>query len=239
MSQPLLHVRSLEVRYGAVQAVDGIEFEVEQGEVVALLGANGAGKSSTLNALAGLVPAFSGAVTFDGVDITNIRPEMLVDRGMTLSPEGRRVFGSLSVEENLRMGAFGLSDPALIKSAWERVYSLFPILFERRAQFAGTLSGGQQQMLAVGRALMSHPKMLLLDEPSLGLAPKIIEQIFELFQTLNKQGVTILVVEQNVSMALEVADRAYVLANGEIATSGTATSLAASTNLQDAYLGGA
>jgi branched-chain amino acid transport system ATP-binding protein len=239
MSQPLLHVRSLEVRYGAVQAVDGIEFEVEQGEVVALLGANGAGKSSTLNALAGLVPAFSGAVTFDGVDITNIRPEMLVDRGMTLSPEGRRVFGSLSVEENLRMGAFGLSDPALIKSAWERVYSLFPILFERRAQFAGTLSGGQQQMLAVGRALMSHPKMLLLDEPSLGLAPKIIEQIFELIQTLNKQGVTILVVEQNVSMALEVADRAYVLANGEIATSGTATSLAASTNLQDAYLGGA
>jgi len=239
MVQPLLEVRSLDVRYGAVQAVDGINFKVEQGEIIALLGANGAGKSSTLNAIAGLVPTFGGEVHFDGQHITNMRPEMLPGLGMTLSPEGRRVFGTLSVAENLQMGAFGMKDAQEIAAAWDRVYTLFPILAERRDQFAGTLSGGQQQMLAVGRALMSNPKMLLLDEPSLGLAPKIIEQIFELITTLNEQGVTILVVEQNVSMALEVANRAYVLANGQIATSGDAKELAASNNLQNAYLGGA
>lgn len=239
MGQPLLQVRSLDVRYGAVQAVDGINFDVEQGEIVALLGANGAGKSSTLNALVGLVPTFSGEVIFEDNNITNIRPEMLPGLGMTLSPEGRRVFGTLSVAENLQMGAFGLRDPNEIGAAWDRVFDLFPILAERRNQFAGTLSGGQQQMLAVGRALMSNPKMLLLDEPSLGLAPKIIEQIFELIKTLNDQGVTILVVEQNVSMALDIAHRAYVLANGTVATSGAAEELAESSNLQNAYLGGA
>ncbi|MCZ4271678.1 ABC transporter ATP-binding protein [Maritalea porphyrae] len=239
MGQPLLQVRSLDVRYGAVQAVDGINFDVEQGEIVALLGANGAGKSSTLNALVGLVPTFSGEVIFEDNNITNIRPEMLPGLGMTLSPEGRRVFGTLSVAENLQMGAFGLRDPNEIAAAWDRVFDLFPILAERRNQFAGTLSGGQQQMLAVGRALMSNPKMLLLDEPSLGLAPKIIEQIFELIKTLNDQGVTILVVEQNVSMALDIAHRAYVLANGTVATSGAAEELAESSNLQNAYLGGA
>ncbi|WP_299343620.1 ABC transporter ATP-binding protein [uncultured Maritalea sp.] len=239
MGQPLLQVRSLDVRYGAVQAVDGINFDVEQGEIVALLGANGAGKSSTLNALVGLVPTFSGEVIFEDNNITNIRPEMLPGLGMTLSPEGRRVFDTLSVAENLQMGAFGLRDPNEIGAAWDRVFDLFPILAERRNQFAGTLSGGQQQMLAVGRALMSNPKMLLLDEPSLGLAPKIIEQIFELIKTLNDQGVTILVVEQNVSMALDIAHRAYVLANGTVATSGAAEELAESSNLQNAYLGGA
>lgn len=234
----LLSVQSLAVSYGPIEAVRGIDFEIKEGEIVAFLGANGAGKSSTLNALVGLVPVASGAVYFKGKDITDWAPELLAPAGMTLSPEGRRVFGSLSVAENLRMGAFAITDKAAVKSAWDRVYDLFPILHERRDQFAGTLSGGQQQMLAVGRALMSNPKLLLLDEPSLGLAPKIIGQVFELIERLRGQGVTLAVVEQNVAMALEVADRGYVFANGRIVAAGSAADLAQSDTLKSAYLGG-
>ncbi|QYX55747.1 ABC transporter ATP-binding protein [Roseovarius sp. SCSIO 43702] len=233
----LLSVSGLEVRYGAVEAVRGIDFEIEEGEIVTLLGANGAGKSSTLNALVGLVPVAAGRVVFDGEDITHHAPERFAPMGMTLSPEGRRVFGTLTVEENLRMGAYGITERDQVAAAWERVYELFPILKERRTQFAGTLSGGQQQMLAVGRALMSGPRLLLLDEPSLGLAPKIVSQVFELIARLREQGVTLVVVEQNVSMALEVADRGYVLSGGKITARGTARELAAADDLQAAYLG--
>jgi branched-chain amino acid transport system ATP-binding protein len=234
---PLLSVDSLQVRYGAVEAVRGIDFEIHQGEIVTLLGANGAGKSSTLNALVGLVPVASGRVVFDGADVTDHAPERLAPMGMTLAPEGRRVFGTLTVEENLRMGAYGVSDRAELDKAWSRVYDLFPILLERRGQYAGTLSGGQQQMLAVGRALMSNPRLLLLDEPSLGLAPKIVEQIFELISVLRDQGVTLVVVEQNVAMALEIADRGYVMSGGRIVSSGTANDLSQAERLQAAYLG--
>lgn len=234
---PLLAVEALEVRYGAVEAVRGIGFEVAEGEIVTLLGANGAGKSSTLNALVGLVPAAAGRVVFDGVDITRQPPERLTPLGMTLSPEGRRIFGALTVEENLRMGAYSLREKAEIARGWERVYDLFPILHERRQQYAGTLSGGQQQMLALGRALMSNPRLLLLDEPSLGLAPRIVEQIFELIGLLRDQGVTLVLVEQNVAMALEVADRGHVLAGGRIVASGSAAELARTDQLHAAYLG--
>lgn len=234
---PLLSVSSLQVRYGAVEAVRGIDFDINEGEIVTLLGANGAGKSSTLNALVGLVPVAEGRVVFDGVDVTDFAPERLAPIGMTLSPEGRRVFGTLTVEENLRMGAYSIRDKDVIARGWERVYDLFPILQERRQQFAGTLSGGQQQMLAVGRALMSNPRLLLLDEPSLGLAPKIVEQIFDLIGVLRDQGVTLVVVEQNVAMALDVADRGYVMAGGRIVTSGSASELAQADRLQSAYLG--
>ena len=233
----LLTVQSLQVQYGAVQAVRGIDLDVREGEIIALLGANGAGKSSTLNALVGLAPASAGRITFRGQDVTGSAPERFASLGMTLSPEGRRVFGTLSVQENLLMGAYSMRDKAEVKTAFERVFDLFPILRERREQFAGTLSGGQQQMLAVGRALMSNPRLLLLDEPSLGLAPKIVEQVFELITVLRKQGVTMVVVEQNVSMALEVADRGYVMASGRIAASGAAAELRNSDTLQAAYLG--
>lgn len=234
----LLSVQSLQVHYGPIQAVRGVDFEIKEGEIVAFLGANGAGKSSTLNALVGLVPVASGKVSFRGENITDWAPESLAPAGMTLSPEGRRVFAALSVTENLRMGAYSIKDKEDVEAAWDRVYSLFPILHERRDQFAGTLSGGQQQMLAVGRALMSNPSLLLLDEPSLGLAPKIVGQIFDLISLLREQGVTLAVVEQNVSMALEIADRGYVFASGKIVASGSASELAKSEVLQSAYLGG-
>lgn len=180
----------------------------------------------------------SGSVMFDGCDVTDWAPETLAPAGMTLTPEGRRVFGTLSVADNLAMGAYSNKNEEDTRKAWERVYSLFPILHERRAQYAGTLSGGQQQMLAVGRALMSNPRLLLLDEPSLGLAPKIISQVFDLISLLRDQGVTLVVVEQNVSMALDIADRGYVLANGKTVASGTASELANSDVLRSAYLGG-
>ncbi|KAE9629238.1 ABC transporter ATP-binding protein [Parasedimentitalea maritima] len=234
---PLLSAQGLQVRYGAVEAVRGVSFEIQQGEIVALLGANGAGKSSILNAIVGLVPTASGQVMFDGRDITGAAPEGLAPAGLTLSPEGRRVFGTLSVSDNLRMGAFGLTDKDEIAEAWERVYDLFPILKERKDQYAGTLSGGQQQMLAVGRALMSNPRLLLLDEPSLGLAPLIMDQIFELIAKLRDQGVTLLVVEQNVAKTLQVADRGYILVSGEIVEAGKTSELTESSSMQDAYLG--
>ncbi len=234
---PLLSVHSFHVRYGAVEAVRGIDFEVREGETIALLGANGAGKSSTLNAIVGLIPVAAGTVQFNGVNITNQAPETLTPAGLTLSPEGRRVFGTLNVTENLMMGAYGIRDKETIAAAWDRVYTLFPILYERRDQFAGTLSGGQQQMLAVGRALMSNPRLLLLDEPSLGLAPKIVEQVFALLLKLRDQGVTLAIVEQNVTMALELADRGYLMSGGKVVTSGTAEELARSGMLQSAYMG--
>lgn len=234
---PLLSAQGLQVRYGAVEAVRGVSFEIQQGEIVALLGANGAGKSSILNAIVGLVPTASGQVMFDGKDITGAAPEGLAPSGLTLSPEGRRVFGTLSVSDNLRMGAFGLTDKDEIAEAWERVYDLFPILKERKDQYAGTLSGGQQQMLAVGRALMSNPRLLLLDEPSLGLAPLIMDQLFELIVKLRDQGVTLLVVEQNVAKTLQVADRGYILVSGEIVEAGKTSELTESSSMQDAYLG--
>jgi len=234
---PLLSVQSLQVHYGPIEAVRGVDFEIMEGEIVAFLGANGAGKSSTLNAVVGLVPVAGGTVKFKSDDITDWAPESLAPAGMTLSPEGRRVFGSLSVSENLAMGAYSIKNSQAVEAAWERVYTLFPILHERRDQFAGTLSGGQQQMLAVGRALMCTPTLLLLDEPSLGLAPKIVGQIFDLISRLREQGVTLALVEQNVSMALEIADRGYVLAGGKIVASGQASDLANSDVLQSAYMG--
>lgn len=235
--QSLLSATNLHVRYGAVEAVRGVNFNIQQGEIVALLGANGAGKSSILNAIVGLVPTALGQVIFDSKDITGAAPELLSPAGLTLSPEGRRVFSTLSVADNLRMGAFSLTDKVAVTEAWDRVYDLFPILRERKDQYAGTLSGGQQQMLAVGRALMSNPRLLLLDEPALGLAPLIVDQIFELIVKLRDQGMTLLVVEQNVAKTLQIADRGYVLVNGEIVAEGKSSELAGSGSMQDAYLG--
>lgn len=235
--QSLLSANDLHVSYGAVEAVRGVSFDIRQGEIVAFLGANGAGKSSIMNAITGLVPTASGQVMFEGRDITGAAPETLAPSGLTLSPEGRRVFGTLSVADNLRMGAFALNDKDAVEAAYARVYELFPILLERKDQYAGTLSGGQQQMLAVGRALMSNPRVLLLDEPSLGLAPLIVDQIFDLILKLRDQDVTLLVVEQNVAKTLQVADRAYVLVNGEVVEHGKPAELSASGTMQDAYLG--
>lgn len=235
--EPLLKVSSLHVRYGAVQAVRGVDFEIREGEIVAFLGANGAGKSSTLNAIAGLVEAHAGTIEFAGRDITDLAPETLTPLGLALSPEGRRVFPALSVSENLLMGAYSVKDKGRIKDAWERIYSLFPILYERKDQLAGTLSGGQQQMLAVGRALMSGPRLLLLDEPSLGLAPLIVEQVFDLISILRDQKVTIALVEQNVAKSLEIADRGYILAGGEVVGSGAASDLMSEGGLEDTFLG--
>lgn len=233
----LLDVDGLEVRYGPVLAVEGVSLQVRAGEVVALLGANGAGKSSLLNAVAGLVPATAGAVTFDGERVERRPAESLVARGIALSPEGRRVFPKLSVEQNLRLGAAIVRDGRQRTETREYVLGLFPILGQRLGQMAGTLSGGQQQMLAIGRALMSRPRLLLLDEPSLGLAPIIVGQIFDLIARLRDEGVTVLLVEQNVRRSLEIADRAYVLAHGRVESSGDAGALLAEGGLEEAYLG--
>ena len=205
--EPLLKLSDFRVRYGAVEAVRGIDMDIGKGEIVALLGAYGAGKSSTRNAVAGLVPVAQGRALFDGRDITDLPPEAIPVSGLTLAPEGRRVFGTLTVEDNLRMGAYAVADPAEVGHAQDRVFALFPILEERRRQWAGTLSGGQQQMLAIGRALMCSPRLLLLDEPSLGLAPRVVEQVFELIVTLRDQGVTICLVEQNVAGAVSYTHR--------------------------------
>ncbi len=234
---PLLSAQGLNVRYGAIEAVRGIDFAIHQGEIVTFLGANGAGKSSTMNALAGLVPVAGGTVHFADEDITDLVSERLAPMGLTLAPEGRRVFGGLTVEENLRMGAYTVRDAERQAAAWDMVYDLFPILHERRRQFAGTMSGGQQQMLAIGRALMSGPRLLMLDEPSLGLAPKIVGQIFDLIALLRERKVTLGIVEQNVAMALEVADRGYVMAGGRIVAEGPAQELRQTDRLHAAYLG--
>ena len=233
----MLEVRDLEVYYGMIQALKGISFDVEQGEIVALIGANGAGKTTTLHTITGLVPAKSGSVMYNGVDLLKTHNNKIVTLGMAHIPEGRHVFTRMSVEENLEMGAFSLKDQSDLKKDLDMVYGLFPRLKERRNQKAGTLSGGEQQMLAMGRALMSHPKTILMDEPSMGLSPKLVKEIFSIIRKLHEQGITILLVEQNAKMALSIADRAYVLETGRITMEGDAKELLNNEQVRKAYLG--
>ena len=233
----MLKVEDLHVYYGSIHAIKGISFQVEEGEVVTLIGANGAGKSTTLNTISGLLRSKTGSITFLDHDLGRTPPHKIVSQGLALVPEGRRIFLQMSVQENLEMGAF-TQKGGDIKADLEKVYALFPRLKERLKQTAGTLSGGEQQMLAMGRALMSHPKLLMLDEPSMGLAPILVEQIFEIIENLHKAGTTILLVEQNAQAALSVADRGYVLETGKIVTTGTGTQLLESPEIKKAYLGG-
>ncbi len=234
----MLKIENLVVSYGPINALKGISLSVEQGEIVTLIGSNGAGKSTTLSAITGLVRAQSGSIRFMGEDITRAAPHRIISRGISISPEGREVFPALTVQENLRLGAYSRKDKEGINAAYDRVYQLFPRLKERMGQTAGTLSGGEQQMLAIGRALMSEPKLLLLDEPSMGLAPNLVLMIFDLIESINKQGTTILLIEQNANMALSVADRAYVLETGTIAIEGEARALLQDDRVRSAYLGG-
>ena len=233
-----LTVEDLEVSYGLIRAIKGVSFEVNEGEIVALIGANGAGKTTIMHALCNLLPKTAGRVTFCGQDITNLPPHKLVPLGMAQVPEGRRIFAEMTVMENLDLGAFTRKDKDGIAADLRHVFELFPRLEERRDQVAGTLSGGEQQMLAMGRALMSRPKLLLLDEPSMGLAPLLIREIFNIIVDINKSGTTVLLVEQNANMALSIASRAYVLETGRITLSGPAAELAASEEVKKAYLGG-
>ena len=237
MSAPLLSVTNLEVRYGDLIGVADVSLEVPKGSIVALLGSNGAGKTTTLNAVAGLVPASRGRIRLDDDDIAGVPAYSIVRRGLALSPEGWRLFVQQSVENNLLLGATSVSERSRVPRLLERVYAVFPQLAERRRQQAGTMSGGERQMLAVGRALMSDPKLLLLDEPSLGLAPTIIETMYETFLRLHKEGLTILLAEQSVDLALEVAERAYVLQVGRSVLSGRASELANNPDVQRIYLG--
>lgn len=235
----MLKIEGLHTYYGHIHALKGIDIEVSAGEIVSLIGSNGAGKTTTLSSIAGLVPSVRGKISFEGEEITNAFPHQLVRKGISLSPEGREVFPALSVEENLKLGAYTKKDRTGVNAAFERVYQLFPRLRERVGQAAGTLSGGEQQMLAIGRALMCEPKLLLLDEPSLGLAPNLVAQIFSLIVDINKSGVTILLIEQNANMALSVSGRAYVLETGTISMSGDAKELASDPRVREAYLGAA
>ena len=237
MMETILKVDGINVYYGSIHAIKGISFEVNKGEIVTLIGANGAGKSTTLNTVSGLLHSRTGSVTFMGENLGRIPCHKIVSKGLALVPEGRRVFLQMSVQENLEMGAFTKPNSG-VAADLDMVYALFPRLKERRKQVAGTLSGGEQQMLAMGRALMSHPNLLMLDEPSMGLAPILVEQIFEIIQNLHKAGTTILLVEQNAAAALSVADRGYVLETGKIVTSGTGAELLASPAIKKAYLGG-
>ena len=234
----MLKIENLNVSYGPIHALKGINMEVNEGEIVTLIGSNGAGKSTTLSAITGMVKAQTGSINFLGKNITNIPPYKIVEQGISISPEGREVFPGLTVHENLRLGAYSRKDKGEINAAYDRVYELFPRLKERIGQTAGTLSGGEQQMLAIGRALMSQPKLLLLDEPSMGLAPNLVLMIFDLIESINKQGTTILLIEQNANMALSVADRAYVLETGNIVIEGKASDLARDERVKNAYLGG-
>lgn len=234
---PLLEVESLAVNYGPIKAVLNVGLTVESGEIVTVLGANGAGKSTSLQAIVGLLPIQQGRVRFDGHDITGESTERIVRRGLTLTPEGRRIFAPLTVEENLRIGAATQGKGGDIAALWDQMMELFPILASRRKQLAGTLSGGEQQQLAIARSLMSKPKLLLLDEPSLGLAPIVVELIFDLIKRLRGLGITILVVEQNVHQALDIADRGYVVSGGSVVLSGTAAELKTSPDVQKAYMG--
>ena len=233
----MLAVNDIHVYYGSIHAVKGVSLEVNEGEIVTLIGANGAGKSTVLNTISGLLRPRGGSVTFMGQDLKGVPPHKLVARGMAQVPEGRRIFLQMTVEENLEMGAYTQSK-ASIDGSIEDVYRRFPRLQERRKQIAGTLSGGEQQMLAMDRALMSHPRLLMLDEPSMGLAPILVEQIFDIIRELHAAGTTILLVEQNAQAALSVADRAYVLETGRISLSGTGAELMASDKVREAYLGG-
>lgn len=234
----MLKVENLHVSYGMIEAVKGIDFEVNDGKIVALIGANGAGKTTTMHTLSGLIKPKEGKIYFDGEDITNKPGEKLVGMGIVQVPEGRRVFAQQTVEENLSLGAYLRKDKEGIKKDFEYVYDLFPRLLERKNQLAGTLSGGEQQMLAMARALMSKPKVLLLDEPSMGLAPLLVKNIFSIIKTINNAGTTILLVEQNANMALAIADYAYVMETGKIQLEGTGKQLAESEMVQKLYLGG-
>ena len=234
----MLDVSSLSAGYGPIQAVSGISFKVNQGEIVTLLGANGAGKSTTLRSISGLIKQKSGAIVFEGQDLGKLPPETIISRGISQVPEGRKIFGRLTVEENLDVGAYLVRERHVVAERKEQAFSLFPRLAERRTQKGGTLSGGEQQMLAIGRALMQAPRLLLLDEPSMGLSPLLVETIFGIVSELNQRGTTILLVEQNARMALQIAHRAYVLANGRLTMEGPAKTLADDPEVQKAYLGG-
>lgn len=237
MTEPMLSVYNANVWYGAIHAIKNVSFEVNEDEIVALIGANGAGKSTTLKTISGLLRSKTGSITFQGEDIAHTPADKLVAKGLAQVPEGRRVFLEMSVEENLEMGAY-TQPKSTIAPGLERVYEQFPRLKERRRQVAGTLSGGEQQMLAMGRALMSQPQLLMLDEPSMGLAPILVQQIFDIVRELHRAGTTILLVEQNAEMALKIANRAYVLETGGIAMSGDAATLANDDSVRRAYLGG-
>ena len=234
----ILHVEDLNVYYGSIHAVKGISFDVEEGEIVTLIGANGAGKSTPLNTVAGLLKPREGKIEFEGESLLGIPPHKIVSRGMALCPEGRRVFLQMSVRDNLEMGAFTRTDSAEVADSLEMVFDRFPRLKEREGQSAGTLSGGEQQMLAMGRALMSKPRLLMLDEPSMGLAPILVQEIFNIIKSLHDTGTTVLLVEQNARMALSIADRAYVLETGHVSMSGDAADLANDERVKQAYLGG-
>ncbi len=233
----LLEIKDLEVYYGAINALKGISFDVEQGEIIALIGANGAGKTTTLHTISGLIPAKHGSVKFNGKELTKTPAHKIVSMGMAHVPEGRRVFAQLSVLENLTLGAYTRKDKKEINDSLERVYERFPRLKERRTQAAGTLSGGEQQMLAMGRALMSKPSIILMDEPSMGLSPLYVNEIFDIICEINKSGTTVLLVEQNAKKALSIATRAYVLETGKITLSGDAHELMDNDEVKKAYLG--
>ncbi|MBE5801022.1 MAG: ABC transporter ATP-binding protein [Clostridiales bacterium] len=233
----MLEVRDLVVSYGGIEALKGISFDVEEGSIVTLIGANGAGKSTTLRSITGIVPIQSGSITFRGEDITRMDTQKIVSKGIALVPEGRRVFANLTVLENLKIGAYLRSDKAGIAEDIEYIYSLFPRLKERNWQLAGTLSGGEQQMLAVGRAMMTRPKLIMMDEPSLGLAPLVVKDIFSIIKTLKETGITVLLIEQNANAALHAADIGYVMETGNITLTGTGEELLASKDVQEAYLG--
>lgn len=233
----MLEVKDLQVYYGMIHAIKGISFDVNEGEVIALIGANGAGKTTILHSVTGLIPAKSGQILFEGIDITKVPAHKIVSMGMAHVPEGRRVFSQLTVYENLKMGAYTRSNREEIEESLENVYRRFPRLEERKNQMAGTLSGGEQQMLAMGRALMSKPRIILMDEPSMGLSPIFVAEIFDIIQSVAASGTTVLLVEQNAKKALEIADRAYVLETGNIALSGDATDLLNNDAIKKAYLG--
>ena len=232
----ILKVNDINVFYGSIHAIKGISFEVNEGEIVTLIGANGAGKSTTLNTISGLLRSRTGSIEFLGESLAKVAPHKIVERGLVMVPEGRRIFTQMTVEENLEMGAYSQPN-AGIKASLEEVYELFPRLKERRTQIGGTLSGGEQQMLAMGRALMAKPKLIMLDEPSMGLAPILVDHIFDIIKSLHQGGATILLVEQNAQAALSVADRAYVLETGKVVMSGTGKELLASDQIKKAYLG--
>ena len=232
----LLEVRDLEVFYGVIRAIKGISFDVNEGEIIALIGANGAGKTTTLHTITGLIPSKAGTITYDGKDITKMPGHKLVPMGIAHVPEGRRVFSQLTVYQNLKLGAFTRNDKKEFDETLKMIYKRFPILEERKNQAAGTLSGGEQQMLAMGRALMSHPKLIVMDEPSMGLSPIFVNEIFDIIQQINRDGVTVLLVEHNAKKALSIADRGYVLETGTIALSGDAKDLLNNEQVKKAYL---
>uniref|UniRef100_UPI00398A3958 ABC transporter ATP-binding protein n=1 Tax=Renibacterium salmoninarum TaxID=1646 RepID=UPI00398A3958 len=233
----MLELKEVSVFYGRIQAIHNMSFSVNEGEIVSLIGANGAGKTTTMKTISGLLNPTKGSILFEGQDITKVKPHIRVVRGISQAPEGRGIFPGMTVAENLDMGAFGRADKSGLDADLERVFDLFPRLKERRKQLGGTMSGGEQQMLAIGRALMSGPKLLLLDEPSMGLAPQLIRQIFSIITEINKQGTTVLLVEQNANQALARADRAFVLETGSITQSGTGKELLANPAIKEAYLG--